>query len=96
MTKLPWTPWQQVVHLRDDLKTGELSLAAFAADLEDAVLLWREGLIAFDELERLVDRVVASCVRHEAGEGIAHVLWPAELLAEALGQGDPPGIEFTW
>jgi hypothetical protein len=35
MNKLPWTPWHQVVALRDDLRTGELSLAVFAADLYD-------------------------------------------------------------
>jgi len=38
MTQLPWTPWHQVVRLRDDLKTGELSLAAFAADLYDVAM----------------------------------------------------------
>ena len=31
-------PWHQVVQLRDDLKTGELSLAVFAADLHDVVM----------------------------------------------------------
>lgn len=25
MTKLAWKPWHQVVQLRDDLKSGELS-----------------------------------------------------------------------
>jgi len=38
MTTLPWTPWHKVVQLRDDLKSGELSLAAFAADLDDVAL----------------------------------------------------------
>ena len=38
MTSLPSTPWHQVVQLRDDLKSGELSLAAFAADLDDVAL----------------------------------------------------------
>ncbi|MCW5968654.1 MAG: ATP-binding protein [Blastocatellales bacterium] len=38
MSKLPWTPWHQVVKLRDDLKSGELSLAIFAADLYDVVM----------------------------------------------------------
>ncbi len=33
-----WTPWRNVVALRDDVKTGELSLARFAADLYDVVL----------------------------------------------------------
>ena len=31
-------PWHGVVQLRDDLKTGELSLAIFAADLYDVVM----------------------------------------------------------
>ena len=33
MSKLAWTPWHQVVQLRDDIKSGELSMATFAADL---------------------------------------------------------------
>ncbi len=31
-------PWHEVVELRDDLKTGELSLSIFAADLFDVVM----------------------------------------------------------
>ena len=31
-------PWHQVVELRDDLKTGELSLSIFAADMYDVVM----------------------------------------------------------
>jgi len=38
MNKLPWTPWHQVVELLDDLKTGELSLSMFAADLYDVIM----------------------------------------------------------
>ena len=38
MSKAAWTPWHNVVHLRDDLRTGELSLAIFAADLYDVVM----------------------------------------------------------
>ncbi len=38
MTKLPWTPWHQVVALRDDVRTGELALNEFAADLYDVSL----------------------------------------------------------
>ena len=33
-----WKPWHQIVQLRDDLKSGELSLAIFAADLYDVIL----------------------------------------------------------
>ncbi len=35
---LPWTPWHKVVTLREDLRTGELSLADFAADLHDVAM----------------------------------------------------------
>ena len=38
MTNLKWKPWHQVVDLRDDLRTGELSLAAFAADLYEVAM----------------------------------------------------------
>lgn len=38
MTKPAWTPWHEVVELRNDLKSGELSLAIFAADLYDVVM----------------------------------------------------------
>ena len=36
--KLRWTPWHRVVKLRDDVRTGELSLADFAADLHDVMM----------------------------------------------------------
>src|SRR5438093_1094815 len=32
------TPWHEVVQLRDDLRTGELSLSLFAADLYDVAM----------------------------------------------------------
>ena len=38
MIKTAWTPWHQVVRLRDDIRSGELSLAVFAADLYDVVM----------------------------------------------------------
>jgi predicted AAA+ superfamily ATPase len=38
MTKLSWTPWHKVVQLRPDLKSGELSLNIFAADLYDVAM----------------------------------------------------------
>ena len=38
MTQISWTPWHKVVSLRPDLKSGELSLAAFAADLYDVAM----------------------------------------------------------
>jgi hypothetical protein len=36
--KPSWTPWHRVVKLRDDVRTGELSLASFAADLHDVIM----------------------------------------------------------
>lgn len=33
-----WKPWHEVVQLRDELKTGELSLSMFAADLDEVLL----------------------------------------------------------
>src|SRR6185437_7099893 len=38
MAKPSWTPWHQIVTLRDDLKTGQLALNEFAADLYDVAL----------------------------------------------------------
>ncbi|MFV1968095.1 MAG: DUF499 domain-containing protein, partial [Pirellulaceae bacterium] len=38
MPKLPWQPWHKVVALRDDLKSGELSLQMFAADLYETIM----------------------------------------------------------
>ncbi len=38
MAKLPWTPWHEVVTLRDDLRSGELSLSLFAADLYEVAM----------------------------------------------------------
>lgn len=38
MAKLPWKPWHEVVKLRDDLRTGELPLHLFAADLYEVLM----------------------------------------------------------
>ena len=38
MPHLPWTPWHKVISLRPDLKSGELSLNIFAADLYDVAM----------------------------------------------------------
>ena len=47
MTKLPWKPWHEVVKIREDLRSGELSLAMFAADLYDVAM--KKGLRAVYE-----------------------------------------------
>jgi hypothetical protein len=38
MAKLPWKPWHEVVKLREDLKSGELPLHMFAADLYEVLM----------------------------------------------------------
>jgi len=38
MSKFPWKPWHKVVKVRDDIKSGELSLSSFAADLYDVIM----------------------------------------------------------
>ncbi len=38
MAKTAWKPWHEVVDLRDDLRTGDLSLSLFAADLYEVAM----------------------------------------------------------
>lgn len=38
MAKLPWKPWHEAVNLREDLKSGDLPLHMFAADLYEVVM----------------------------------------------------------
>jgi len=38
MAKQPWTPWHMVVKLRDDLKSGDLPMHLFAADLYEVMM----------------------------------------------------------
>jgi hypothetical protein len=38
MAKLPWKPWHEVVKLREDLRSGELPLHMFAADLYEVMM----------------------------------------------------------
>ena len=35
---LKWKSWHEVTQLRDELKTGELSMSMFAADLDEVIL----------------------------------------------------------
>lgn len=51
MAKLPWKPWHEVVALRDDLMTGELSLQMFAADLYE-VLLRRGKMPVYEDPDK--------------------------------------------
>src|SRR6266550_1848141 len=50
MTKIAWKPWHKVVRLRDDLRTGELAMSLFAADLH-AVVLGRARAVYNDPRE---------------------------------------------
>lgn len=38
MAKQPWKPWHEVVKLRDDLRSGELPMHMFAADLYEVLM----------------------------------------------------------
>lgn len=38
MAKNPWKPWHEVVKLRDDLRSGELPMHMFAADLYEVMM----------------------------------------------------------
>lgn len=38
MNKLPWKPWHEVVKLREDLRSGELPMHMFAADLYEVMM----------------------------------------------------------
>ena len=48
MAKLAWKPWHKVVELREDLKTGELPIHIFAADLYEVVMQRKERPVYFD------------------------------------------------
>ena len=39
MAKLPWKPWHEVVELRDELKTDELTMSMFATDLDEVITI---------------------------------------------------------
>ena len=38
MSKLPWKPWSEGVRVREDLRSGELPLHMFAADLYEVLM----------------------------------------------------------
>ena len=38
MAKLQWKSWHEVVQLREDLRSGELPLHMFAADLYEVLM----------------------------------------------------------
>jgi hypothetical protein len=59
-SQLPWKPWHEVVALRDDLRTSELALNPFTADLHEVLmqsgqLAALKGLQTFDERAKSKD-----------------------------------------
>ena len=56
MAKLPWKPWHEVVKLRDDLRSGELPMHMFAADLYEVMMQRGKRL----RIEMLGVRVIAA------------------------------------
>jgi hypothetical protein len=38
MPKLPWAPWHKAVKLREELRSGDLPLHMFAADLYEVMV----------------------------------------------------------
>ena len=48
MPKLPWKPWHEVVKLREELRSGELPLHMFAADLYEVLMQSRKRPIYED------------------------------------------------
>ena len=53
MTNLAWTPWPKVVKIRPDLKSCELSLNIFAADLYDVAMGQSLMKIRLQRLDRI-------------------------------------------
>ena len=86
-TKPSYKPWHEVVQLRDDLKTGELSLAVFAADLYDVIM--QKGPAASVRTSR---RILRSHLSHlqSAGtsqrRGLAFGRQKRQSVPKALGQ----------
>ncbi|MCZ7591035.1 MAG: DUF499 domain-containing protein [Kiritimatiellae bacterium] len=48
MMKTPWKPWHEVVKIRDDLRSGELPMHMFAADLYEVMMQRRKRPIYED------------------------------------------------
>ena len=80
MSKPSWTPWHQVVRLRDDLRTGELALNEFAPDSADDM----------DRLEELRADAVEYLTRnfsYRIPEDVAHGMPARDLLLLASSRG---------
>lgn len=86
MNKLAWKPWHEVVKLRGDLKSGELSLHMFAADLYE-VMMQRGKRPAYEKPEQFfaltfptynLRRLVKDVVLRLAGKNDKAV-WQLEL-----------------
>jgi hypothetical protein len=51
MSKPAWIPWHKVVQLRDDVRSGELSLSLFAADLYEVAMQQKRRPVYEDPAE---------------------------------------------
>ena len=82
-TKPARKPWHEVVQLRDDLRTGELSLAVFAADLHDVVMQKGRRPVYEDPFfqEQVPEEVVA--ILRDAAAGDSGAAGPRTAAAEA-------------
>lgn len=69
INKLPWNPWHEVVTLRENLRSGDLPMHMFAADLYEVVM--QNGNRPVDQ------RTHAACV------GMARPLPPSRGLNNA-------------
>ncbi|MCL4544313.1 MAG: DUF499 domain-containing protein [Chloroflexi bacterium] len=58
MSGEPWIPWHQVVALREDVRSGDFSLSAFAADLYAVAMGERAGE---SDADRAAQRIYRDC-----------------------------------
>ncbi len=66
MRTLPWTPWREAVQLREDLRSGELSLSIFVGPGPGPIptspprlgVLFAEADLRPNEIQDLADGVV--------------------------------------
>jgi predicted AAA+ superfamily ATPase len=73
MAKTSWTPWHEVVRLRDDLRTGDLALNEFAADLYD-VALRRGSRPIYEEPHQFFNLTYPTTALRELAKDVVHRL----------------------
>jgi hypothetical protein len=83
MTKLAWKPWHQVVQLRPELKSGDLSLSSFAADLYD-VMLGRKKTLYTDPADFFALTYPTFALRELARDVIARLAGQSDKAVRQL------------